>query len=57
LVEEPLNQLIVDLCERHQLHLISSSGGGLESPLGIIDGKDLFGQITSLEFKWNERVS
>lgn len=50
LVEEPLNQLIVELCEKHELHLISSSGG-MESPLGIIDGKDLFGSIAHLEFK------
>lgn len=55
LVEEPLNYTVVELCERHSLHLISSSQG-IESPMGIIDSKDLFGQITNLEFKWNERV-
>ena len=50
LVEEPLNQLIVELCEKNELHLISSSAG-IESPLGIIDGKDLFGSIAQLDFK------
>jgi hypothetical protein len=49
-VEEPLNELVVELCERHQLHLISSKAG-LESANGIIDGKDLFGQIAELSFK------
>jgi hypothetical protein len=49
-VEEPINELVVGLCENHQLHLISSSKG-IESPLGIIDGKDLFGAVASLEFK------
>lgn len=48
-VEEPLNDSVMDLCESYKLHLIASTKG-LESPLGIIDGKDLFGTITSLEF-------
>lgn len=53
LVEEPLNETIVELCEKNNLHLISSSVG-INSPAGIIDGKDLFGQITNLEFKLKE---
>lgn len=53
-VEEPLNELVVELCDRNALHLISSSG--IHSMNGIIDGKDLFGQIANLEFKWQERV-
>lgn len=56
LVEEPLNQEVIDLCETNNLHLIASSSI-FESPMGYIDGKDLFGEITQLEFKWNERVS
>lgn len=56
LVEEPLNQLVVDLCEQYNLHLIASTNS-IDSPLGIIDGKDLFGQIANLEFKWHEQVS
>ena len=54
LVEEPLNDLVVELCDSNSLHLISSSG--IHSMNGIIDGKDLFGQIANLEFKWHERV-
>ena len=54
LVEEPLNNLVVELCDSNSLHLISSSG--IHSMNGIIDGKDLFGQIANLEFKWHERV-
>lgn len=49
-VEEPLSPVVVNLCEEHRLHLIASTGG-LESSLGIIDGKDLFGTIADLEFK------
>lgn len=55
LVEEPLSPLVVELCEKNQLHLISSFHG-IEGPMGIIDGKDLFGEIANLEFKCNERV-
>lgn len=53
LVEEPVNPLLVSLCELHELHLISSSEI-LDSPRGIIDGKDLFGAIAELQFKWSE---
>lgn len=49
-VEEPISQQVIELCEKHHLHLISSTQG-LESPCGVIDGKDLFGQIANLEFK------
>jgi hypothetical protein len=50
MVEEPHNENVVDLCDRHNLHLIASSGM-YESPNGIIDGKDLFGQVAQLDFK------
>lgn len=49
-VEEPVDETIVNLCDSHALHLISSSRG-LESPLGVIDGKDLFGSVAELNFK------
>lgn len=55
LVEEPLSPLVVELCEKHHLHLISSFQG-IDGPMGIIDGRDLFGDIANLEFKGNERV-
>lgn len=50
LVEEPLNDDVINLCEELKLHLISSTVG-LESPSGVIDGNDLFGKITNLAFK------
>lgn len=55
LVEEPLNKLVTDLCEKFELHLIASTGG-LDTPGGVIDGKDLFGSVTQLEFKWKESM-
>lgn len=55
LVEEPVSGLIVALCDQNNLHLISSHSM-IESPNGVIDGKDLFGQVATLEFKWNDRV-
>jgi hypothetical protein len=55
LVEEPLSLAVVELCDAHNLHLISSSGD-VNSPRGVIDGKDLFGQVTELEFKWSESL-
>lgn len=55
LVEEPLNSQVVHLCEENDLHLIASTNT-IESPLGVIDGKDLFGEIADLEFKWRESV-
>lgn len=50
LVEEPIIESVIHLCERNRLHLIASSSV-IESPMGIIDGKDLFGQIANLDFK------
>jgi hypothetical protein len=50
IVEERLNEQIVSLCEENQLHLITSRGIP-NSPLGVIDGKDLFGQVTNLVFR------
>lgn len=49
-IEEPIDSTVVTLCEENSLHLIASSAG-LDSPMGVIDGKDLFGSITQLEFK------
>jgi hypothetical protein len=49
-VEEPLTPLVIDLCQDHSLHLIASTGG-MENSRGIIDGKDLFGQVTQLDFR------
>lgn len=49
-IEEPIGEMVIDLCERNQLHLIASTDG-IESPMGVIDGKDLFGAITQLEFR------
>lgn len=47
-VLEPINSLVVDLCNHHDLHLISSSD--IDSPNGVIDGKDLFGAVADLSF-------
>jgi hypothetical protein len=45
---EPIHPDLIDLCEKNKLHLIASKN--IESPNGVIDGKDLFGQITELQF-------
>jgi hypothetical protein len=55
LVEEPLNPQVVDLCDKNELHLIASTSAP-QGPQGVIDGKDLFGEVTELEFKWKESV-
>ena len=47
-VLEPIGPLVVDLCEGHALHIISSKD--IETPNGVIDGKDLFGSIAELQF-------
>jgi hypothetical protein len=49
-VEEPMNEILVNLCEENDLHIISSRN--LESSQGFIDGRDLFGAVTELEFKY-----
>lgn len=49
LVEEPLSIDVVRLCEEYDLHLIASKA--IESATGIIDGKDLFGEMAHLDFK------
>jgi hypothetical protein len=54
-VEEPLNYLVIDLCEKFDLHLIASTAG-MDGPRGVIDGKDLFGAVADLDFKWKESV-
>ena len=48
-IEEPLSSSVVHLCDENELHLIASTA--VEGPRGVIDGKDLFGSITQLEFK------
>lgn len=47
-VLEPIDPNVVNLCEKHHLHLIASKT--VATPNGVIDGKDLFGQITELRF-------
>lgn len=47
-VMEPINQQVINLCNDFDLHLIASKN--VESPNGVIDGKDLFGMITQLQF-------
>lgn len=55
LIEEPLNDVVVNLCEKNHLHLIASTTA-FSGPMGIIDSKDLFGHIAQLDFKWNDFV-
>ena len=50
-VVEPINSSVIALCEENELHLISSSD--VETPNGVIDGKDLFGSIAELHFMTN----
>ena len=47
-VHEPITSSVVNLCEYHSLHIISSSD--INTPNGVIDGKDLFGSIAELQF-------
>lgn len=47
-VTEPICPSVVDLCDEHRLHLIASTT--VESPNGVIDGKDLFGTMAQLQF-------
>ncbi len=47
-VFEPISREVVNLCEEHDLHLIASNH--VESPNGVIDGKDLFGKMADLQF-------
>lgn len=54
-VEEPMSDPVVELCLKHNLQLISS-GHGMEIPIRMIDGRDLFGSIANLEFRWEEQV-
>lgn len=49
-VDEPLNEEVIHLCEKNNLHLISSHQD-IPSPMGVIDGRDLFGTVLGLEFK------
>jgi hypothetical protein len=49
-IEEPFSKDFVDLCEGQNFHLISSSDN-IQGPHGVIDARELLGQITHLEFK------
>lgn len=49
LIEEPLNPSVINLCDEHELHLIASTS--VEGPREVIDGRDLFGAVTQLDFK------
>lgn len=49
-VMEPLDHSVLELCEKNDLHLIASRSD-LATPLGVIDGNDLFGQIAELSFR------
>jgi hypothetical protein len=49
-VDEPLSHEVIHLCEKNNLHLISAHQD-IPSPMGIIDGRDLFGNALGLEFK------
>jgi hypothetical protein len=53
-VMEPIDSSVVDLCDNNELHLISSNAE-VQSPNGVIDGKDLFGSITDLQFMSGKR--
>lgn len=55
IVEEPLNELVLSLCDRNDLHLIASHVEAA-GPRGIIDGRDLFGSIAHLDFRWKNSV-
>lgn len=47
-VVEFINQPVIDLADENNLHLIASCE--VNTPNGVIDGKDLFGQIAELQF-------
>lgn len=47
-VLEPIDRYVVELCEENDLHLIASSS--VEAPNGVIDGRELFGKVTQLQF-------
>jgi len=47
-VSEPIDSNVVELCDENKLHLIASKV--VETPHGVIDGKDLFGSIAELSF-------
>jgi len=50
LIEEPLNEDVVRLCDENRLHLIASTAA-FTGTCGYIDSKDLFSEITQLDFK------
>lgn len=50
LVEEPMNESVMSLCDRFGLRLICSSES-IAGPRPVINGRDLFGGHSELEFK------
>jgi hypothetical protein len=55
-VLEPIDASVVDLCGNNDLHLISSNAD-INTPNGVIDGKDLFGAIADLQFLAGKRAA
>lgn len=49
-IDEPMEESVIDLCQSNDLHLISSTVVP-HGPMGVIDGKDLFGEATGLRFR------
>lgn len=54
LVEESLTPSVIELCDTHDLHIISSRE--LETVRGVIDGRDLFGAVADLNFKYHSSL-
>lgn len=54
-VEEPHSEVVLNLCESHDLKLIASESN-LNHVKGLIDGRDLFGSIAELDFRWKNIV-
>lgn len=54
LVDEPLSETVVNLCDKNNLHLIASSES-FSSESGLIDGRGLFSKDL-LEFKLSQMV-
>jgi hypothetical protein len=56
IIEEPISQDFIELCEGQNLHLISSVNE-VKSPMGFIDARELLGQIMHLEFKAGSKIA
>jgi hypothetical protein len=55
LIEEMITDSVLHLCHDNHLHLISSTHTARDI-YGVIDGKDLFGHVTQLDFKQSLQV-